>query len=85
MKFSYAFTAAATRGSAGVELPDVEGGVELPEVLDVLGVVLWPSVPLGPGFGELLLHPTTATAAIAAATRASQGNVLRTDHLPSEG
>jgi hypothetical protein len=74
MKLSYALTAAATRGSAGAELLEVAGvvvelvvgAVGLPEVPDVLAVVL-PAVPLGPGFGVLLLQPATTTA-IAAAT-----------------
>jgi hypothetical protein len=85
VKLSYALTAAATRGSAGVELltvGDVAGelvvDVALPEVPGELGVALWPSVALGPGFGELLLHPATATATIAAATSASKREVLRT-------
>jgi hypothetical protein len=72
---SYAFTAAATRGSAGVELltlggvDAVDGDVEL-EVL-VAFVVVWLGA-LGPGFGESLLHPATTAAAIAAATRATK-------------
>jgi hypothetical protein len=86
VKFSYAFTAAATRGSAGAELL-VDGGgvdaelvdadVEVPEVLGVLGVVAWLSDALGPGFGELLLHPATTAAATVAATSATKGD-LRT-------
>lgn len=74
MKLSYALAAAATRGSAGVELLDV-GGVVLPDVPgvvglpDVLEVDTWLSDALGPGFGVLLLQPATTTA-VAAATSA---------------
>lgn len=72
-KFSYALTAAATRGSAGVEPLDVGGvdgawadvGVELVEVLAVV-VARLPD-GLGPGFGELLLHPARRAAVIAVA------------------
>lgn len=79
MKLSYAFTAAATRGSAGAELLDVAGVVAAlvfgevgpPEALVVLGELTWLSGALGPGFGLLLLHPARA-AAIAAATSTTQ-------------
>lgn len=85
MKLSYAFTAAATRGSAGTELLEVAGVVdeladgeaELPDVLGVLAVVTWLlSGALGPGFGELLLQPTTTMAITAA--RSATSRELRT-------
>jgi hypothetical protein len=87
MKCSYAFSAAATRGSAGVELlavggvDAVDGEVELELLVSIVGVVR-PLGALGPGFGDLLLHPATTAATMAAATRATKGD-LGTDHLPS--
>jgi hypothetical protein len=87
MNDSYAFSAAPTRGSAGVELlvvgvgvdgEPVDGDVELLEVFGVLGVVVWLPGALGPGFGKPLLHPATAAAATAAATSETKGDDLRT-------
>ena len=88
VKLTYAFSAAATRGSAGAELlalGDVEEGSvgdvdAVPELREFVGDVVVLSDALGPGLGEpLLLHAAITVADIAAIARTTNRN-LCTDH-----